>query len=102
MAASFREIEDVLRFELPDSARLHRPWWANESPGSGHSPALAWGAAGSETCEVDMKAETLVLRRQRRGPAPTLALDELWPVHRAGVWPEGLSLSRTGIDHERL
>lgn len=100
--ASFREIEDVLGFELPDSARLHRPWWANQSPGGGHSQALAWGAAGWETREVDMEAETLVLRRQRRGAAPTLVLDELWPVHRAGVWPEGLSLSRADIYDERL
>lgn len=100
--ASFREIEDVLGFELPDSARLHRPWWANQSPGSGHSQALAWGAAGWETCEVDMAAETLVLRRRRRGSAPTLALDDLWPVHRAGPWPKGLSLSRTDIYDDHL
>ena len=24
---SFREIEAVVGFELPPSARLHRPWW---------------------------------------------------------------------------
>ena len=99
--ASFVEIEGVLGFELPDSARLHRPWWANQSAGSGHSQALAWGAAGWETAEVDMESETLLLRRRRRDHGPPLALDDLWPVHRAGAWPEGLSLSRTDIYDER-
>lgn len=27
---SFKEIEDILGFSLPDSARLYRPWWAND------------------------------------------------------------------------
>lgn len=26
---SFREIETIIGFELPLSARLYRPWWAN-------------------------------------------------------------------------
>ena len=31
--ASFREIESALGFDLPASARLHRPWWANQRSG---------------------------------------------------------------------
>ena len=27
--ASFAEVETVLGFQLPLSARMHRPWWAN-------------------------------------------------------------------------
>ncbi|MCY4615427.1 MAG: hypothetical protein OXC71_03425 [Chloroflexi bacterium] len=99
--ASFRDIETVLGFALPPSARLHRPWWTNQSPNGGHSQALAWGAAGWETAEVDLEAETLVLRRQRREPVRTLTLDELWPVHRAGTWPEELSLSRADTYDDR-
>lgn len=49
----FGEIEAIMDFELPASARLHRPWWSNQTGGSGHSQAFAWGAAGWETAEVD-------------------------------------------------
>lgn len=100
--ASFSEIESILGFSLPVSARLHRPWWANQSGGSGHSQALAWGVAGWETAEVDMTAETLLLRRRQR--AETMrprTLAAVWPVHRAGAWPQGLSLRRENLYEDR-
>ncbi len=56
----FDEIERVLGFRLPDSARLHRPWWANSRKGGGHSHALAWQAAGWRTKQVDLEEETLL------------------------------------------
>ena len=57
---TFGEIEAILGFRLPDSARLHRPWWSNSKKGNGHSHALAWQAAGWRTRKVDLEAETLV------------------------------------------
>ncbi len=99
---SFREIESVLGFTLPDSARFHRPWWANQRNGGGHSHALAWSAAGWKTAEVDMVAETLVFKRTRPGPLNRLSLDEVWPVHPTAVWPEGLSLRREDLYKERV
>ena len=99
---SFRELESIIGFELPASARLHRPWWANQTGGNGHSQALAWSAAGWETADVDMDAETLLLRRKPLKAVRTLSLDEILPVHSAGVWPEGLSLSREDIYEERI
>ncbi|MDE0428220.1 MAG: hypothetical protein OXH98_00460 [Caldilineaceae bacterium] len=99
---TFSEIESIIGFGLPASARLHRPWWANQGGGNGHSQALAWGAAGWETAEVDMEAETLLLRRRPAAAARRLALDEVWPVHSAGAWPEGLSLRREEIYEERI
>ena len=99
---SFGEIESIIGFELPASARLHRPWWSNQTDGNGHSQALAWSAAGWETAEVDLNAEILLLRRK---PPETLRrppLDEVWPVHSAGPWPEGLSLRREDIYDERI
>ena len=59
---TFGEIESILGFELPASARLHRPWWSNQRGGNGHSQALAWSVAGWETASVDMDSETLLLR----------------------------------------
>ncbi|MCQ3804704.1 MAG: hypothetical protein OXC98_11955 [bacterium] len=67
-------------FELPQSARLHRPWWGNQRGGNGHSQALAWSAAGWETAEVDMDGETLLFRRTQPDLPPRLMLDEAWPT----------------------
>ena len=99
---SFGEIEAVIGFELPASARLHRPWWSNQSGGNGHSQALAWSAAGWETADVDMDAETLLLRRRRPEAVRALTLDEAWPVHSAGAWPASLSLRREDLYEERI
>lgn len=62
--ATFREIENILGFELPDSARIHRPWWANQGERGGHSHALAWEMAGWRTSQVDMASEKLVFVRE--------------------------------------
>lgn len=101
---TFGEIESILGFELPDSARLYRPWWANQDMSNGHSQALAWGVAGWETAEVDMESETLVFRK-RKGQKPVryLDIDEVWPPHPTAVWPEeGLSLSREDLYGDRV
>ena len=92
---SFGDIEAVLGFELPDSARLHRPWWSNQA--GGHSQSTAWMAAGWETAEVDVRGETLLLRRRNTETVRRPSLDEVWPVHSAGGWPRGLSLDRAEI-----
>ena len=100
--ATFSEIESIIGFGLPASARLHRPWWSNQSGANGHSQAVAWGAAGWETAEVDMEAETLLLRRRAAVSARRVTLDEVWPVHSAGGWPEDLSLGREALYAERM
>ncbi len=60
---TFGEIEKVLCFRLPDSARVHRPWWANQGERGGHSHALAWEMAGWKTSQVNMADERLVFVR---------------------------------------
>ena len=99
---SFSEIESIIGFELPTSARLHRPWWSNQTGGNGHSQALAWSAAGWETAEVDMDNETLLLRRKPTEAMSRPSLDEVWPVHSAGAWPPGLSLRREDMYEESI
>ena len=98
---SFNEVEAVMGFRLPPSARLHRPWWGNQRGGRGHSHALAWSVAGWETAEVDMESETLLFKRTDPGPVPNVTLDEAWPVHPTAVWPKGLSLRREDLYEER-
>ena len=57
--ASFAEIEDVLRRNLPASARSHAAWWSN----GGHSHARAWLDAGFKTSELDLSRQTVLFRR---------------------------------------
>jgi len=101
-STSFNEIEAILGFQLPVSARMHRPWWGNQSNGNGHSQSLAWTLAGWETAHVDMDAETLVLRRQHPAVTRNLSLDELWPAHPTARLAEGLSLRREDMYEDRI
>jgi hypothetical protein len=51
---SFKEVERILKRNLPASARLHQPWWANTTT---HSHADAWMRAGWKTSRVDLAGE---------------------------------------------
>ena len=66
--ASFSEIEAIVGFSLPPSARLYREWWANQLKGSSYRQSLAWNVAGWETAEVDVVAETLLFPRMHLSP----------------------------------
>ena len=102
---SFGELEAILGFRLPDSARLHRPWWSNSRRGSGHSHALAWQAAGWRTREVNIEAETLVFARSSTDPTSNgpparqrrFSIEKILPPHDPGPWPEGFTVSREQI-----
>lgn len=58
---SFSDLEAVLGFPLPASARTHRPWWANS--GHGHVQARGWLDAGYQSEQVDLESEKLVFVR---------------------------------------
>ncbi len=99
---TFSNIEAILGFQLPPSARMYRPWWANEKDAR-HSQAVAWSAAGWETAEVDMEAETVLFRPKKRPRTLTATnLDEVWPPRDFGPWPEGLSLRREDMYEDRI
>lgn len=61
---SFSEMEEILGFSLPPSARNHRAFWANTKS---HSIASSWMSIGYETMEVDMENEkvTFIAKRNR-------------------------------------
>lgn len=58
---TFSEVESVLGFKLPASARDYPAWWANEH--STHVQARAWLTAGFETESVDLSSRKLVFKR---------------------------------------
>lgn len=55
---SFPELERLLGFPLPPSARKHRAWWSNNASSS--VVTKAWLAAGYQSRNVDLDAERLV------------------------------------------
>ena len=69
--STFDELEAVLGFSLPPSARDHREWWGNQR-GGGHSQAKGWQEAGWQVWKVDLAAKRVEFRRmgfegERRG-----------------------------------
>ena len=63
MTLTFQQIETILGFELPASARRHRTWWANPSKPDDHPYAQAWLAAGWKVDTVDQRGEWVRFRR---------------------------------------
>lgn len=59
---TFREVEEILRFKLPESAFRHREFWSNTTS---HPIAVSWLSAGYETVRVDMEKERIVLERKQ-------------------------------------
>jgi len=61
---SFADIEQVLGFKLPASARRHSAWWSNDH---GTNPAVnAWRDVGWQTSRVDRGNERLIFVRRKR------------------------------------
>lgn len=77
--ATFDEIERVLKFKLPPSARRYDAWWSNSRRGN-HSQAKAWIDAGWYIVSIDRKKEKVVLARSAAAGATevTSAVHDLW------------------------
>jgi hypothetical protein len=63
---SFPEVEEVLGFELPPSARQHPAWWSNNV--GTHVNARAWREAGWKTSRVDLASERVTFVREEPQP----------------------------------
>ena len=57
---SFRDIANIIGEPLPDSARQHRAWWANDPK---HVEAAAWLSAGWKSASVSLMEERVVFFR---------------------------------------
>ena len=92
---TFEEIETIIGFRLPKSARNFPQWWQNQKKAEGRPQCLAWTIAGWKTAEVDMVAETLVFRRvEDVRPGRLVRIEDILPPIDVGPWPEGLVLTR--------
>jgi len=63
LVLDFRQVEEILGFRLPNSARKHRPWWANDAT---HSQAV-WFKAGWKVSDVDIRAGRVTFGRGAPG-----------------------------------
>lgn len=62
VAMTFGQIEQVLGFSLPESARRHQAWWANQ--GRGHS--LAWQSVGYAVTALSVDEERLTFLKREQ------------------------------------
>src|SRR5689334_12923571 len=62
---SFDRLERLLGFPLPDSARHHPAWWANQNPPSVQS--RAWTSAGWRA-SASLSSQHVTFRRENRFP----------------------------------
>lgn len=60
---TFEQVEQILGFPLPPSARKSREWWSNQT-GAGHSQARGWQNAGWQVLKVDLTKEKVTFRRR--------------------------------------
>ena len=60
VSLSFKQIEEIIGFPLPDSAREHRAFWANTTS---HSIALSWLSVGYKTVDVNLSSELVVFEK---------------------------------------
>jgi hypothetical protein len=61
---TFKDVERILNRNLPPSARLHQPWWANTTT---HSHAGAWLRIGWKTRQVDLAGQRVVFVKEASG-----------------------------------
>jgi hypothetical protein len=70
LCISLSEIEEILKFNLPPSARKHRAWWSNSYKGN-HSQAQGWIGAGWETRDIDLAKHSIrFVRTAKAGRMP--------------------------------
>jgi hypothetical protein len=78
---SFAEIDTILGFRLPRSARDHQAWWSNTR--IGHSHAAAWLDADWKTSALDLAGEAVTFVKAAISP---------------GLAEEGASFLRPGAE----
>ncbi len=89
--ASFADVEVIIDDNLPASAWDYQAWWANDAT---HSQGAAWLAAGWETAQVDMGAETVLFRRNALAASRRGNRDPIPPSRTTRPKPNALRESR--------
>ena len=65
LTMTFKEIEQIIEEQLPESAHKYRAWWGGASTRAESSQIHAWLDAGWEVENVDLLAEEVTFRKHR-------------------------------------
>lgn len=60
---SFARIEEIIGGRLPDSARVHRAWWANDT--RSHVQARQWLDVGWRVSDINLREERITFTRMK-------------------------------------
>ncbi|MDV4167414.1 hypothetical protein [Rhodovulum sp. FJ3] len=82
--ATFEEIEGILGFQLPLSAREHAAWWANQTTGQ-RVQCSSWMDVGWSTAGLDIAAETVSFLKSKEVTASN--------TEQLAVEPEAMTLA---------
>jgi hypothetical protein len=67
----FSELEGQTGIVLPNSAKNHRPWWANEGSNSRHSQCRAWLGVGFRVYTVNLLQQEVTFERVKPNSVTT-------------------------------
>lgn len=65
VAFQFSDVEEIVGFSLPVSARRHAAWWSNS--GGTHVQSIAWLSVGYRTQDVDIGQQTVTFVPEKLG-----------------------------------
>lgn len=77
----FTEVEKILGFTLPHSARRHPAWWRNSHSGGSHQWAALWGDAGWKKTGLDREQEIITFSRLSEGDSAIDDSPHYWWVN---------------------
>lgn len=101
----FGELEAILGYRLPDSARQRRPLWPGLKAGIDHSHSLTRQATRWRPRWVGVVGETTVFVGRMMSPESAttpvrrrrFSIREILPPHDPGSWPQDFTVSREQI-----
>jgi len=95
--ATFDEIEEVLGFPLPASARQYQAWWSNQM----RAQSMGWQLAGWRTANVDLSNERVTFvdaggeeeeKLHPHSPGLTISEAKIGLANSFGVKPEQIEI----------
>ena len=92
---SYSAIEEILKFKLPDSATMHRAFWANTES---HSIALSWLSVNYSVVEVNLEERYVVFEKKRNFEMTNNSINYLWNHGTEANWIDALNQYDVIID----
>lgn len=96
---SYSEIEDILKFKLPDSAATHRAFWANTTS---HSIALSWLSVNYSVVEANLEEQYIIFEKNRNLGNMDNSINFLWNYGTEANWIDALNQYDVIIDSRSL